>query len=267
MPTRILLAAAATLAAAVLASTAAADGDPASDILLTQDVYVPYPAPSTSVTDPLMKTVAAAFAKGYRVKVAVIATKTDLGSVPELYDKPKEYAKFLGTEIEQLYAGPLLIVMPAGYGVYDAGRSTVAEERVLESLGVEEKSADGLVAAADAAVRKLTETGALKSKDIRPPAVFPRTAVVEPGRTVKLTYSVLEDSERSKEIVKVYAGKKRLAVMRTKLKLALYTKPRVVRFTAPKPLPHGAFRYCVAATDAAGNRSRTACMPLAVKRG
>jgi hypothetical protein len=258
---------AAVVAASTLAAGAAADGDPASDILLTQNYYLPYPEPPKEATDPFKQSVAAAFAKGYRVKVAIIATKTDLGTIPELFNKPSQYAKFLGSEIKMLYIGPLLIVMPEGYGIWDGGRDTAAEERVLASLSVKDGSPGGLAAAADEAVRKLTETGALKSKDILGPTLFPRTALVVPGKRVKLTYAILEDSERSRELVWVYAGKEKLATLRSPLGQALYGKPRTVTWRAPKKLPRAALRYCVRSFDAAGNRSRTACVPLGKKIG
>ena len=55
---------------------------------------------------------------GYPVKVAVIATPNDLGVVPDLFGKPKEYATFLGREISFNGKPHLLIVMPAGYGTF-----------------------------------------------------------------------------------------------------------------------------------------------------
>jgi hypothetical protein len=36
--------------------------------------------------------------------VAVIQSKVELGAFPSLYGKPAQYAKFLGTELETLYA-------------------------------------------------------------------------------------------------------------------------------------------------------------------
>ena len=72
-----------------------------------------------------------AYARGYRVKVAVIATETDLGSIPSLFNRPNDYAKFLGQELQLYYIGPLLIVMPTGYGIYDGGRSTAPERKAL----------------------------------------------------------------------------------------------------------------------------------------
>ena len=135
MPRRSL--AAAILAGVLLAltcSAARADGDPASDTLIFQNVFLPYPTPPKEITKPLAAAVSDVYAKSYRVKVAVIASPQDLGAVPSLFDKPVEYAQFLGTELGLYYIGPLLIVMPAGYGIYDGGRTVVAEETVLAKL-------------------------------------------------------------------------------------------------------------------------------------
>lgn len=81
---------------ALLAVPAAwADGDPASDVPPAADVFLPYPAPSPAVSGPLEKLVASANTGGNRLKVAVIARRTDLGSVPVLFGKPAAYARFL----------------------------------------------------------------------------------------------------------------------------------------------------------------------------
>jgi hypothetical protein len=146
------------------------------------------------------------FAQRNRVKVAVVATRNGLGSVRSLFNKPKAYAKFLGLEIATVYVGPLLIVMPAGFGIYDGGRSTAAENRVLAKFPQTGRSADALTRAVANAVRKLTAAKALRSKDLHPPAVFPQTAFVHAGETAKLTYLVLEDSERRSEVVRVFVG-------------------------------------------------------------
>jgi hypothetical protein len=121
---------AAVLAVVLLAlssSAAFADGDPASDTLIFENVYFPYPAPGQQPSAALSAATRSVYARGYRIKVAVIASATDLGSIPSLFDKPADYAKFLGQELGLYYIGPLLIVMPAGFGIYDGGRpSTTA---------------------------------------------------------------------------------------------------------------------------------------------
>jgi hypothetical protein len=69
---------------------AAANGDPASDVLLTQNMYLPYEAPSASTAKRLSRAVESAYARHYRIKVAVIANQLDLGAVPSLWGKPNQ---------------------------------------------------------------------------------------------------------------------------------------------------------------------------------
>ena len=108
----------AAIAAAAVPQPARADGDPASDVLLLQDVYLPY-APgiptnlAQTVTD-LLKTTRKA---GFPLKVAVIAQAKDLGAVPQFFGRPQPYAPFLESEIAFNSRKPLLVVMPSGYGL------------------------------------------------------------------------------------------------------------------------------------------------------
>src|SRR5207248_5654461 len=114
---KALLIALAVAALGGLTSPAArADGDPASDVLYFQDVFLPYAKPSADASKQLGTTVAAANKAGFRIKVAVIRSEQDLGSVPSLFNRQDIYARFLGTELKLFYTGRLLVVMPAGYG-------------------------------------------------------------------------------------------------------------------------------------------------------
>jgi hypothetical protein len=103
--------------ALVAPAPALADGDPASDVLLLQDVYLPYapgvPGPLGSAITTLLKTTRKA---GFALKVAIIATPQDLGAVPQFFGKPQQYAPFLQREIAFNSKVPLLVVMAAGYG-------------------------------------------------------------------------------------------------------------------------------------------------------
>jgi hypothetical protein len=108
------------LAASALAvpGLATADGDPASDTLLGQDVFYPYSPPvPRAVQLKLDRQTAAAQRAGFPIKVALIANPTDLGTIPSLFGKPQAYAKFLDQEISFRGPQPLLVVMAAGYGV------------------------------------------------------------------------------------------------------------------------------------------------------
>jgi len=255
----------AALLLVALPGAARADGDPASDILYTQDVFVPYPPPAPPQLKALKHTVAAAYAQHYRVKVAVIAASSDLGAVPELFGKPAAYARFLGQELSPVYVGPLLIVMRAGYGIYDGGRATAAEERVLAPLAISESSANDLTVAATQAVAKLTTAGALRSKDIRRPQVYPRPASGTRGSSVRMVYAVLDDSERTKETVRVLAGARQLVSIKTKQRQALYVRAHNVTWRVPRSLPKRALKFCVVAVDPAGNKSPSVCAPLTVR--
>ena len=109
------------VALAVLAfapAAARADGDPASDVLLLQDSYLPYAPPvSKDVANVLGTLLKQAKAKGFNLKVAIIGSQQDLGSVPQLFGQPQNYADFLEREIAFNSKKMLLVVMPAGYGV------------------------------------------------------------------------------------------------------------------------------------------------------
>ena len=107
------------LASGWFAGSARADGDPASDVLATQSLFLPQDAgiplgPQSQLTG-LLETAARS---GFPIRVAIIASRTDLGSVTELWRQPAIYARFLGEELSLVYRGPLLVVMPDGYGFY-----------------------------------------------------------------------------------------------------------------------------------------------------
>lgn len=142
-------------ATALAVPGARADGDPASDVLLTQSVFVPYGAPvSPAAVTQLETVVARARAAGYPIKVAIVRVPYDLGAVTSLYRKPQVYARFLGRELQFLYRGRLLVVMPQGYGYYDGRGRHGPELRVLRGLGVG-KGPDQIVESATGAVARL----------------------------------------------------------------------------------------------------------------
>jgi hypothetical protein len=126
----------AALAVSLLAVPAAqANGDPASDVLITQQVFLPFEAPiSKSASDELTKTVAAANKQGFTIRVAVIAFTGDLGTAISLWRHPQDYAKFLGSELAFAYSNSLLISMPSGFGFYRGKKPVGKELRVLAKL-------------------------------------------------------------------------------------------------------------------------------------
>jgi MYXO-CTERM domain-containing protein len=103
--------------AALLPPVTRADGDPASDVLLGQNVFYPYsPAVTPSIQKALDATTLEAKRSGFPIKVALIASPVDLGVIPDLFGKPQKYAEFLVQEISFNTKQPLLVVMPAGLG-------------------------------------------------------------------------------------------------------------------------------------------------------
>jgi hypothetical protein len=143
----------AALAAVPLAR---ADGDPASDYLLTRSTFVP-PDLGISTADAarLSATVEAARSRGYVIHVALIGGAYDLGSVVALNRKPKQYARFLGEELTFVYRGRLLVVMPNGFGVSEGGKPLPAPQRVVDRLPAPGNSGPRLVQAGIDGVRAL----------------------------------------------------------------------------------------------------------------
>lgn len=161
MVKRLLLLALLTALATV--PLARADGDPASDYLLTGSTFVP-PDLGISTADAarLSTTVALARSRGYGIRVALIGSAYDLGSVGSLDRKPKQYARFLGQELKFVYHGPLLIVMPNGFGVARAGRALPAGQRVVDRLPAPGRGGPRLVQAGIDGVRALAAAAGVR---------------------------------------------------------------------------------------------------------
>ena len=152
---RVVALALALAAVALVPAAARADGDPASDVLYNGKIFLPFEAKiDGKKQQELQQVVAAAWKAGFPVKVAVISSAYDLGSVGVLWQKPQDYAKFLGAELAFLYKDRLLIVMPNGFGLVNGKHPTVAEKKLLATVPIG-AGADGLTASASAAVRAL----------------------------------------------------------------------------------------------------------------
>jgi hypothetical protein len=244
------------LVALAAAATAAADGDPASDFLIQQDVFLPYPPPSAASEHALDVAMARVAARGDRVKVAVIASRRDLGAVPSLFGHPQQYASFLATEIAFAYRGPLLVVMPSGLGF--AGGSPAA----LSSVRVEGPGRTALTQAAAAAVAALERAGALHYRDTRRPSTLVRAQHASAGSPAALRYQAWDDSGRAR--VRIVVESRGGAVL-----AAILVPLRRVRqgtwYTAAWRTPRrGTFTVCATATDRAGNRGKPSCAKLTV---
>jgi hypothetical protein len=141
-------------ALALLPSAAAADGDPASDVLLAQDVYYPYAPkvsrPLTTALDTLLKRVRAS---GYPMKVALIESPADLGAYPNLFGSTQRYANLLLPEISFNSRPHMLVVMPSGFAGNNLGPKV---DSALRGIKIDQAAkSDGLAQAALTAVARL----------------------------------------------------------------------------------------------------------------
>ena len=156
------------------------DGDPGSDVLVFQPLFVGADA-GISVAEQvrlgaLLQTASRA---GLPIRVAIISSRADLGAITELWGKPSAYARFLGLELSLAYQGRLLVVMPSGLGFNWPGHSSgsASAYRVLEHV----RPAPGgpaLAHATEAAVGALA--GAAHVSLPQPQA---GAAATNPGRT------------------------------------------------------------------------------------
>jgi len=159
------------LVACVLAGTARADGDPASDYLYGLKVFLPFDVKVPKERQrEFVSFVETTNRSGYAIRVAVIGSSYDLGSVTSLWRQPRTYARFLGAELQFVYARRLLIVMPNGFGMYWKGHSVDREYAVLSKIPIEKGSA-GLVDAAQTAVSRLAAASGVKVKRTAPATV------------------------------------------------------------------------------------------------
>jgi hypothetical protein len=126
-----------------------ANGDPASDVLLAQNVFYPYLPKVSSVLEAAMeKTLRAARASGLQLKVAIIGTREELGLVPKFFGHPQPYAQFLDREISFNQPQSLLVVMPDGFGVVPASSANALARVPIDK----QRRSDGLTRSAILAV-------------------------------------------------------------------------------------------------------------------
>ena len=247
--------------AALATPPARADGDPASDILASDtlpfhDVFLPTEPVSPELAQKLRDAVAAANKGGFRIKVALIASPLDLGSVSVLFNMPEQYAKFLGAELLGLYKERLLIVMPAGFGLFRGGMSTAAEMAVVQTIAIA-PGADGLAQAAIDAVKRLDDT--------EPPSAKALPGSARRGRSVVLHYTVSDNSGHAGARLRLVRGRTRIASFSSQIRPVQNGKVSAIRWTVPKSLARGVLSFCVAAIDPAGNRSAESCAPITIR--
>jgi hypothetical protein len=133
-----------------------ANGDPASDYLLTQKVFLPF---TTSIdrgeATRLEGLLENAKDQKFPIRVAVILSPSDLGTAFSLLNKPQKYAEFLGLELAFVYRDRLLVVMPGGYGYSMNGKPDPKASAVLAKLPPPGRDATKEVSGAIRAVQAL----------------------------------------------------------------------------------------------------------------
>ncbi len=173
-----LLAACALGVLSPAAHAVTADGDPGSDVLVYQNLFV---ASDSNISIPqqveLGDLLTSASRSGFTIRVAVIATRADLGAITQLWGKPTSYASFLGIELSLAYSQRLLVVMPDGFGFNWQGHSTAAAYKVLGKLAVK-PGGGGLAASAETAVRALASAAGVS---LAPPAAGQATGTTSGG--------------------------------------------------------------------------------------
>jgi hypothetical protein len=131
---RLLVAAVVLLLAA--APAARADGDPAGDVLIQQAVFYGSALDLRSKeAAQLMALTEQAKEQGYEIRVAALTVPEDLGAIGYLWDDPTNYADFLTAEIQSVYRGRTLVVMPSGLGIWWRDHEFADEQALLDELG------------------------------------------------------------------------------------------------------------------------------------
>jgi hypothetical protein len=151
-------------ASALAAAPATADGDPASDVLIVDTIFVPFQARLAKPLEAdLRRATTEAARKGYPIRVALIEQPADLGAVPSLFGKPQTYAQFLWQELSFVYKGNLLVVMPQGFGFYSRDGAGKSQTDLLERIplgggldGMAASALNGVIDLAAAAGHRLS---------------------------------------------------------------------------------------------------------------
>jgi hypothetical protein len=202
----------AALAALAMCPMALGDADPASDVLLAENVFYPYSPPvSSTLQAALNAAVAAAHRAHFPIKVALIATATDLGAIPQLYGHPRQYARFLEQEITFAVRAPLLVVMPDGDGT--AGLSAAAAAAAGSLPNPSDRRSNALAQTAIAGVRKLAAAAGHPLGSVRLGAAS-RAAGGGGGAALPLTILIVVCAALAAGILVVRRRRERVAARR-----------------------------------------------------
>lgn len=157
-------------------AVAHADGDPGSDVLVFQNLFVGADAGLTVAQQAQFgQLLSSADRAGFPIRVAIIASPADLGAVTALWNKPRAYASFLGIELSLAYKQRLLVVMPGGFGFNWPGHSVTPVYGELANVPIRPGGA-GLLNGARSAVQALAGADGIKLGSPSPARSQPATA-------------------------------------------------------------------------------------------
>jgi cytochrome oxidase Cu insertion factor (SCO1/SenC/PrrC family) len=156
----------------VSSGAARADSDPASTYLVPNQVFLSAQSAAMSPAQrQLVAAVAAANSAGFAIRVAVISSNYDLGSVTELWDKPRTYAGYLGVELSRAYRRQrLLVVMPDGFGFNWPGHASARAYGLLATVSLGGGDETSLASAAEVAIRRLARASGVALASSQPAA-------------------------------------------------------------------------------------------------
>ena len=178
------------LVAGLTAATTRADGDPASDYLLATQVFLPFDIklPKAKQAE-LSSIVHAANKAGYAIRVALIGSSYDLGSVTSLWRQPRQYARFLGAELQFIYKQRLLVLMPNGFGFNWPKHPSSKEYAVLSTIPVG-TSPSAMIDSTVTAVRKLAAAAGVNVVSTATPVTSGKGHGFFHGRTLVLIAAI-----------------------------------------------------------------------------
>src|SRR5262249_56318285 len=89
--------------------------------------------------------------------------------------------------------------------------------------------------------------------------VTPRPASATRGKEARVRFELYDDSGYSSAGVQIYEGTTVIARLAAPMAFAIGTRSVAVRWRVPATLRSRRLRFCVVASDRAGNRSTPAC--------
>lgn len=174
MPPAAALVLALLVVALAVPAAARADGDPASDWLITKDVFIPADlGVPQAYANQLGTVLQDAKQHGFTIRVALIGSRYDLGSIPIMFHQPKHYAQFLSYEVRFAYRGPILTVMSNGYGAGINGQRDPARQAILDRM---QPPGNGGARIASGATRAVVRLAAARGVKVAVPPLHGSTA-------------------------------------------------------------------------------------------